>query len=347
MLTTAHLDSADTRFDEDLQRQQAKVNAASGRNWLKWINTDVVVHALVAAIVTGGIYVGNTLMSYKLQESLTISLSVHLVTGVVLGMLLVARVVLGSQRKAEAAAQIVSFNKSCRTLAVLSTFVREGLTIAEGAEAEKAATSKFRYELVRLLNLSFYTYQLMIKGLKLKTPPKALRAAGETESDVLSVASNPTILVCKSIMDLVGEQQAAQRIKNEQVSGFVQEVSNLIDNYHTTQGLLLSPMAASLNGFTYFFTIVWIYTAAPLIALEEQKQAAGYDRAGFVLALAYSFTISLFMFGLYEAGKIMEAPLQAVLGAVPLDDMSWTLSDDLTNLVEDPDHKIPVFLSKV
>ena len=37
---------------------------------------------------------------------------------------------------------------------------------------------------------------------------------------------------------------------------------------------------------------------------------------------------------------------QMVLNLVPLDDMSFTLSDDLTNLVDDPDHKVPVFLAK-
>jgi predicted membrane chloride channel (bestrophin family) len=337
--------TADLRSDDELQRQQAKVKSASVRFWLKWINADVIVHALMSAIVTGAIYVGIHFM--ELHESPTISLAAHLVTGLVLGMLLVARVVVGSQRASEAAAQVVNFNKSCRTLAVLSTFVTETLTISAGAEREKGATSNFRYELVRLLNLSFYTYQLMIKGLKLKTPPKALRATGgDVESEVLSAVSNPTILVCKSIASLVEKQQAAQRIKNEQVSGFVHEISNLIDSYHTTHGLLLSPMPASLNGFTYFFTMVWIYTAAPMIAVEEFTNNGGFDSAGFFLALAYSFSMSLFMFGLYEAGKIIEAPLQAVLNLVPLDDMSFTLSDDLTNLIDDPDHKVPVFLSK-
>jgi predicted membrane chloride channel (bestrophin family) len=67
---------------------------------------------------------------------------------------------------------------------------------------------------------------------------------------------------------------------------------------------------------------------------------------GAAASQVYAFILSLFMFGLYEAGKVIEAPLQTVLNLVPLDDMSFTLSDDLTNLVDDPDNNVPVFLDR-
>jgi hypothetical protein len=57
---------------------------------------------------------------------------------------------------------------------MLSCNVSETLTISAGADLEKKATAKFRYELVRLLNLAFYSYTLMLKGLKMVTPPASL-----------------------------------------------------------------------------------------------------------------------------------------------------------------------------
>ena len=162
-MQTSKLLGGDVRSDAELLRQQQKVKGASVRFSLKWVSSDVVVHALVSAILTGSTYV---LMHFDAaapaHEPSGVNQSVHLMTGMILGMLLVARVVVGSMRASEAAAQVVNFNKSCRSLAILSTFVTESLTIQAGAELEKRATSKFRYELVRLLNLSFYTYQLML-----------------------------------------------------------------------------------------------------------------------------------------------------------------------------------------
>ena len=91
-----------------------------------------------------------------------------------------------------------------------------------------------------------------------------------------------------------------------------------------------------------------------------------------MLALLYGFLMALFMFGLYEAGNVIEVPFkaraavvrpfhaasappsparaglccQAVREMVPLDDLGHALSDDLTNLVDDPDNGVPVFLKK-
>ena len=124
--------------------------------------------------------------------------------------------------------------------------------------------STFRYELVRLLNLSFYCYQLMLKGLKLRALPSVLPPS--TSAEVLSAVSNPTVLVCKWIADLVEKQQAAERIKPEHAAVIMAEIGRMLDSYHTTHALLLSPMPASLNGFTYFFVVIWTYTAAPMIA---------------------------------------------------------------------------------
>ena len=149
--------------------------------------------------------------------------------------------------------------------------------------------------------------------------------------------SNPTIHVCKSIAGLVEQQLAAGRIKAEQVGTFMDEVRNLIETYHTSNGLLLSPVSVSLSSFSYFFTIVrrrdraqcvprvharggrrrlaspaqvWIYTSAPLIATSEFGEVRSLgESSGFIFAMAYSFVLSLFMFGLYEAGKVIEAPL--------------------------------------
>jgi predicted membrane chloride channel (bestrophin family) len=342
--------SAATGADADLERQQGKVRSASERFALQWISSDVVAHALVSSILTGFVYVGLHYDPAATDRGVSpINQQVHLVTGVVLGMLLVGRVVVGIGRASEAAAQVINFNKSCRTLAVLSTFVTETLTISAGAELEKRAASKFRYELVRLLNLAFYSHQLMLKGLKLKAPPAALQPqdGGTLESEVLCAVSNPTVQVCKNIAGLIQAQQAAGRIKAEQVGTFCDELRRLIETHHTTHGLLLSPSPVALNSFSYFFTMVWVYWAIPLVASSVYAEEWSMGTSGgFIMAAVYAFVLALFMFGLYEAGRVIEAPMQTVLQLVPLDDMSFTLSDDLTNLVDDPDHTVPVFLAK-
>ena len=92
------------------------------------------------------------------------------------------------------------------------------------------ATTKFRYELVRLLNLSFYCYTLMLKGLKLVTPPASLipLEGGVMEAEVLSVVSCPTAMVCKWITSLLEEQRQAARITDQQVSVMTTELIKLM-----------------------------------------------------------------------------------------------------------------------
>ena len=258
------LDAAATEVDKDLELQHAKLSSAAVRSMLKWINPDVVMHASFAALLTGAIYMLEHFLDAGGTHHIRMSIGAHMLTGVVLGLLLVCRVVGGHNRASEAAAQVHAFNKCCRTLAVHATFVSETLTIPAGAEPEKRGVSTFRYELVRLLNLSFYCYQLMLKGLKLRALPSVLPPSMSAE--VLSAVSNPTVLVCKWIADLVEKQQAAERIKPEHAAVIMAEIGRMLDSYHTTHALLLSPMPASLNGFTYFFVVIWTYTAAPMIA---------------------------------------------------------------------------------
>ena len=80
---------------------------------------------------------------------------------------------------------------------MLSVSVGETLTISAAAEVEKKATSRFRYELVRLLNMSFFCYTLMLQGMKLAVPPTSLRATEDTklESEILSAVENPTVSI--------------------------------------------------------------------------------------------------------------------------------------------------------
>ena len=40
----------------------------------------------------------------------------------------------------------------------------------------------------------------------------------------------------------------------------------------------LAPMPASLSSFTYFFVVVWVYTACPLIAVKELHGAHARSR---------------------------------------------------------------------
>jgi hypothetical protein len=43
---------------------------------------------------------------------------------------------------------------------------------------------------------------------------------------------------------------------------------------------------------------------------------------------------------------VIEAPLATVVALIPIDEMGHTLSDDLSNLVDDPDDEVPVFLPR-
>ena len=66
---------------------------------------------------------------------------------------------------------------------------------------------------------------------------------------------------------------------------------------------------------------------------------------GTVVTFALTFMTTMFYFGLYEAGKLMEAPVATTAELIPLDTLSFALSDDITNLTDDPDQSVPVFLS--
>ncbi|EOD23248.1 hypothetical protein EMIHUDRAFT_444211 [Emiliania huxleyi CCMP1516] len=266
----------------------------------------------------------------------------------VLGVILVARIVNGSQQATSAAGSVIAFASTLRTVAMLSCNVSETLTINAGADHEKKATTKFRYELVRLLNLSFYCYTLMLKGLKLVTPPASLipLEGGVMEAEVLSVVSCPTAMVCKWITSLLEEQRQAARITDQQVSVMTTELIKLMKVYQDTHGLQFTPMPAMLNGFSYFFVVVWVYSMAPVIAMMEMHDNGDLNNEGFGLGLAFSFFLALFYFGLYEAGKIIEQPLAGVVDLLPIDEMGHTLSDDLSNLVDDPNDEVPVFLPR-
>jgi len=94
--------------------------------------------------------------------------------------------------------------------------------------------------------------------------------------------------------------------------------------------------------------MLWVYTFAPVIALSEihdnKADLSSPVTAGFLLTLLYTLGSALFFFGLYEAGSISDAPVKAVSELVPLDDLKYTLSDDLATLVDDPEDGVPVFL---
>ena len=113
---------------------------------------------------------------------------------------------------------------------------------------------------------------------------------------------------------------------------------------------------------------------APPVA-DNQVSA---NTVGAAVAFALSFLTTMFYFGLYEAGKLMESPVATVAQLIPLDTLSFALSvrahphpnphlnpnpnpsrgpnrnpnpapdaeqDDITNLTDDPDQSVPVFLS--
>jgi hypothetical protein len=65
---------------------------------------------------------------------------------------------------------------------------------------------------------------------------------------------------------------------------------------------------------------------------------------GLALTIGYTAVLSIFYFGLYEAGKTTEAPLKAVMAMIPMDEIGYVLSDDLSSLVDDDD--VPVFLPR-
>ena len=57
------------------------------------------------------------------------------------------------------------------------------------------------------------------------------------------------------------------------------------------------------------------------------------NMVGTVLAFALSFITTMFYFGLYEAGKLMESPVATTAELIPLDTLSFALS-----VSRHPDH---------
>ena len=91
-----------------------------------------------------------------------------------------------------------------QVIPVAAAFV---LTVSAGAEIEKKAVTRFRYELVRLLNLAFYCYTLMLQGKKPSMVPSSLRFGNEGE--VLASVESPAVYVCKLISNLLEQQRSS------------------------------------------------------------------------------------------------------------------------------------------
>lgn len=342
MLTS---EGARLKSDDSLVTAVAKVEKASDRIIFRWLSAEVFGHSILATALASGVYVFDATLNAKMFAEIT--LTPHAMTGIVLGLLLAIRIFIGSSRAYEAGALLTKFCQSCRTMAVLATHVSETLTISAGAAMEKSATAEFRYELVRLLNLAWYLFKAMLMDVTVVEAPPALRAKKSgIEAQLLSSVKNPTIIVVKMISKLLVKQLSADRISATTVALLDGELTKLIETYHSAQSMQLAPPSVALEGFTKFFTVAWVYTVCPLVALTEvaSNQPGSEGTAGLVLTICYSFVISLFFFGLFEAGKLVEKPIKAIMAVTDLDDMTATLSDDLANLVDDPDGDVPVFL---
>jgi len=197
---------------------------------------------------------------------------------------------------------------------------------------------------VRLLNLSFYCYTLMLQGMKLAVPPTSLRADdGKQEAEILATVENPAVMTSKLIVSLVEQQRAAKRISSEQAAAYQAKVCELVGCYHSTLALALAPPPIALTSFAFFFTAAWAYSAGAVLAVTELCSNEYSTGFGLLLTVAYSSFISLFVFGLYEAGNVAEAPLKAVADLSALDELTTSLSDDLASLVDDA---VPVFIPK-
>jgi len=333
--------------DPELKLQQAAVSALTDKLSFSWVSAEVLTHSSLVALLACVVF---TLYSVESGEEPTITMMPHVILGVVLGLLLVARVVVGAQRAADVLAQILAFHKSLRVIAVFSTHVGETLTIAAGAEQEKRAIGNFRYDLVRLLNLCNFCYVMMLKGQKLEETPATLcpTEGGKLESKVLSTVGSPTLMVCKYIASLFEQAKSAGRVASEQVAATQAELSSLADVYHRSRGMQLTPMPAAFSSFTQCFVVLWVYTACPVIAVAElHDNSATFNTVGTAVTFVMSFVTALFYFGLYEAGKLMESPVESTIALIPLEAISYNLSEDLTNLTDDPDQAVPVFLSPV
>jgi len=167
------------------------------------------------------------------------------------------------------------------------------------------------------------------------------------ELHVLAIVGNPVVQVCKWIASQVAKQEVAGRIKDNQAVVLKSELVKLMGVYHTSHAMLMAPLPAMLSGFTYTFVVLWVYSVCPVVVATQLAASSPLSYyGGLVLSLLTTAFVSLFFFGLYETGKAIEAPLKQVISLVPLGALTYTLSDDLTNLIEDPDNAVPVFLPR-
>jgi len=313
---------------------------------MKFISLDVLAASLVGAILAGVVYLVEDL-SPTVAAKAAEELQVHVVMGIILGFVLTSRIFIGSTRAYQAAACKQAFCKECRTVALLATTVTETLTISAGAEQEKQATSEFRLELVRYLNLSWYLFKAMLMEVKVVKPPPALKkkAGGSAEAQIFA-SKNPTLMVVKFMAKLLQSQLAAGRIAAAEVPLFWSSFTKMVEIYHETQSLALSAPSVALQGFCYFFTFVWVYTLCPVLAITMQSENPGatFPAGGFLPTLFGSFFVGLFFFGLLEAGKLVEKPIKAMVAVSDLEGLTVALSEDLTSLIDDPDGEVPVFL---
>ena len=326
--------------DDKLADTTAKVSTAASKVSFSWVTGEMLAHVVMSTGLAAVVYASHSYFGYPLSTGAFLQL--HMLFGVVLGLLLVGRIILGTARIQAAASHVQEFSKGCRQVAVLSTFVVETLTVSAGAEVEKKAIGHFRFELVRLLNYAVYCFMLMMEGKKLAVPPSSLQRidSGAAEAK-LSAVNNPTVMVCKMIAALLEQQSAAKRISNEQVSVLMNKVSDIIEAYHQSLALALAPTATAFASFTYTFTTIFVYTAGPLIAVNELESNTP-GSFGLGLTVFYTLMLALFYFGLLEAGKLLDAPISALAGLLAIEEMVYVLSDDLASIVDDD--SVPVFL---
>jgi len=91
-------------------------------------------------------------------------------------------------------------------------------------------------------------------------------------------------------------------------------------------------------------TVIFVYSLGPIIAINELEANSAFGSVGLSLTIFYTLIISLFYFGLYEAGKPIDAPLSGLTSTLAIDEMFYILSDDLSSLVDDD--SVPVFLPR-
>jgi predicted membrane chloride channel (bestrophin family) len=325
----------------DFKAQKDKAFSMTAKAALSWVSPWVLLHSVAATGLAALVYAFyNAVFG---SDPPIIGVDSHKVIGIVLGALLCVRISVGVHEVAVATQAIESFNKACRSMVVLSCHLTETLTIQAGAELEKKAVAKFRYELVRLLNLSIFSYHLMLKGEKMTAPPKIMEGK-QNEAETLLTTSNPTIMCAKWVSTLLEQQRQANRISDSSTAVMMTKVDDLITAYHLSLAQQLAPGPATLNSFAKLFVLVYVYTACPVIAMKELKDT-DTGLGPLIIALANSFFSALFFLGMYEAGKLMESPIKAVIATLPLDDLKFSLSEDLSDLVDDPDDSVPVFLT--